>query len=235
MSQTINFISPYSLAFPPLTSALTDPNGLLAIGGDLSTPRLINAYKSGIFPWFNEDEPIMWWSPDPRAIISTQDLYINRTLKKILNRRLFSITVNNAFDKVIELCADAPFRQEDTWIVTDMINAYRALHEKGHAHSIEVWQNNELVGGLYGVAVNGYFSGESMFYTKPNASKVALVTLIKRLAQYGVSFIDCQINNPFLSSMGCREISRKEFVELKLDMQQVILPDNFWAAQCISD
>lgn len=226
-----------NLAFPPLSCALTEPNGLLAVGGDLQTKRLINAYSQGIFPWFSDGDPLMWWSPDPRAIIKLIDLRINRTLRKAIKKSPYKITVNSAFEQVIQYCANAPFRDDDTWIVPDMQTAYINLHQLGYAHSIEIWQTNDnnaskpkqtLVGGLYGVAINGFFSGESMFYTQANASKFALVALAQLLASMDVDFIDCQLLNPFLVDMGAKEISRNNFVALKETAITKVSPENFW-------
>ncbi len=228
MPNTLPWLNPNSFDFPPLDSALTDPNGLLAIGGDLSPQRIVSAYQHAVFPWFNEGEPILWWSPTPRAIIEIEHLRVNRTLKKVLNRKLFNVTVNNAFDEVIEYCADAPFRKEGTWIGSDMLATYKELHQLGFAHSIEVWQNHELVGGLYGVAINGFFSGESMFYTKANASKVALVALAQLLKSQKVNFIDCQIDNLFLSSMGSIEVNRADFIKRQQKAKAINLPKDFW-------
>ena len=221
------------LAFPPVEYALTEPNGLLAVGGDLQPKRLISAYSQGIFPWFSENDPLLWWSPNPRAIIHVDDLRINRTLRKALKKSPYKITLNTAFEQVIALCADAPFRDDDTWILPDMQSAYVNLHQLGFAHSIEVWQKNtmdkpELVGGLYGVAINGYFSGESMFYTKSNASKFALVALAKLLDELDVNFIDCQLLNPFLVDMGAVEISRAEFIKQQYNAITKVVPTDFW-------
>lgn len=228
MSQTLYFLNESSLAFPDLSFALSEPNGLLALGGDLTPERLVEAYANGIFPWYSDDEPIMWWSPNPRAIIPTDEIYINKTLRKFLKKSSYKVTVNKAFNDVIAYCADAPFRTEETWIVDDMMKAYRQLHQLGHAHSIEVWQDDKLVGGLYGVAINGFFSGESMFYKASNASKIALISLAQLLKDQGLTFIDCQINNPFLESMGAIEISRDEFVRLKQKAINTMVPDNVW-------
>jgi len=233
MSQTLHFLEKGSLAFPSPHQALTDPNGLLAVGGDLSPKRLITAYRNGIFPWFSHDEPIMWWSPDPRAVILLDDIRINRTLRKVLNRQVFQVSVNKAFPEVVSLCANAPFRKEDTWIVPSMKAAYIKLNDLGHAHSIEVWQDNALVGGLYGVAINGYFSGESMFYKTSNASKVALVYLAELLSNAGIKLIDCQILNPFLADMGAREISREQFIQQKDEAMAIKLSDDFWQARIL--
>ncbi len=227
-NQIIEQLNVDSLAFPPLKNALADPNGLLAFGGDLSVERLQKAYQSGIFPWYSDGEPIMWWSPDPRGVIYTNQLPINRTLRKILKQQNFTVTLNQAFDQVIDYCADAPFRKEETWIVDDMQLAYQNLHKHGLAHSIEVWIDDELAGGLYGVAINGYFSGESMFYRKSNGSKIALVYLNELLKSQGIQFIDCQMLNPFLENMGCIEVPRSQFVAIKEKALAIKLPSNFW-------
>ncbi len=234
MGQILYQLNNNDLTFPSLEQALTEPNGLLAIGGDLTPQRLVNAYQQGIFPWFNDNDPIMWWSPSPRAIIKLDQLRINKTLRKAINKAPFKITINQAFDQVIQQCANAPFRCDGTWIVPKMQHAYLNLHKLGYAHSIEIWQhenNNdkgELVGGLYGVAINGYFSGESMFYTKSNASKFALVALAKVLKSANINFIDCQLLNPFLESMGATELPREQFVLLKNSALNTRLNDGFW-------
>ena len=234
MSQRLYQLSETSLAFPPLEYALSEPNGLLAVGGDLSPQRLISAYKNGIFPWFSEHDPLLWWSPDPRAVINIPDLNINRTLTKFLKKSPFTVTLNKNFNEVIAYCSDAPFRRDGTWILPEMLQAYKNLHQLGYAHSIEVWQEQTLVGGLYGVAINGFFSGESMFYLKSNASKVALVYLAKHLKNANINLIDCQLLNPFLESMGCKEISRENFVKLKDEAINVSLNDQFWQAQTLT-
>lgn len=231
MQRAIPWLSSSSSTFPSLSNALTEPNGLLAFGDDLSPERIIQAYQLGIFPWFSDGEPVMWWSPDPRAIINISELNINKTLQKVLKRKLFNVTVNQSFDEVIELCADAPFRREETWIVNPMLLAYKELHRRGIAHSIEVWHNKQLVGGLYGVAINGYFSGESMFYRQSNASKVALVYLAKLLKSIDITLIDCQLLNPFLASMGCIEVSRYQFIKAQSLAKSIIPPANFWQPQ----
>ena len=231
MTQTIPLLNADSLIFPPLKNALNDPNGLLAFGGDLSAKRLTQAYALGIFPWFSEGEAIMWWSPHPRAVIYCDQIKINKTLRKHLKKQNFNVTINSAFDEVIDLCADAPFRKEGTWIVDEMIEAYKTLHQQGLAHSIEVWSENELVGGLYGVAINGYFSGESMFYKQSNASKTALVYLVDLLKSQNIEFLDCQMLNPFLADMGCIEISRDKFVALKQYSLKTKLPSDFWLSR----
>ncbi len=227
------------LAFPPVEYALTEPNGLLAVGGDLQPKRLISAYSQGIFPWFSENDPLLWWSPNPRAIIHVDDLRINRTLRKALKKSPYKITLNTAFEQVIALCADAPFRDDGTWILPDMQKAYVNLHQLGFAHSIEIWQTNsdqepELVGGLYGVAINGFFSGESMFYTSPNASKFALVALVELLKTIDIDFIDCQLLNDFLADMGATEISRENFIALKRMAINKKVSADFWQPRELS-
>ena len=234
MSQTLHYLDSESLAFPPTHLALSEPNGLLAIGGDLTPQRLIAAYQQAIFPWFNDGEPIMWWSPTPRAIIPIDQIHINRTLVKFIKKQPYIVTLNKDFDQVLSNCADAPFRKEGTWINDEMKLAYMRLHELGFAHSIEVWQDDELVGGLYGVAINGYFSGESMFYKKNNASKIALVSLANLLKTINVNFIDCQILNPFLQNMGCIELDRHEFVQLQQSAITKIVPQRFWHTRSLA-
>jgi leucyl/phenylalanyl-tRNA--protein transferase len=227
------------LAFPPVELALTEPNGLLAVGGDLQPQRIINAYSQGIFPWFSENDPLLWWSPNPRAIINVDDLRINRTLRKALKKSPYKITLNTAFEQVIAMCADAPFRDDGTWILPEMQSAYVNLHQLGFAHSIEVWQTSSddkplLVGGLYGVAINGFFSGESMFYTSANASKFALVALSRLLKTIDVGFIDCQLLNDFLEDMGAIEISRENFLACKQTaINKEVAPD-FWQPRELS-
>lgn len=209
------FLDPYSLDFPPTSEALTEPNGLLAVGGDLSAERLISAYQQGIFPWFSDEDPILWWSPDPRAVLFPHELHISKSLSKRLRRNEFSITFDKAFSEVMENCRTVDDRQEATWISDDIKAAYCQLHEMGYAHSVEVWQNDSenrtLVGGLYGLAMGKVFFGESMFSRVADASKVALVGLTQRLIELDYQLIDCQVTNPHLLSMGAREIPRTEF------------------------
>ncbi|MCP4984614.1 MAG: leucyl/phenylalanyl-tRNA--protein transferase [Colwellia sp.] len=239
MSKILYQLDDSTLAFPPIEGALTDPNGLLALGGDLSTSRLLSAYSQGIFPWFSEGDPLMWWSPDPRAIIDIAQLRINRTLAKAIRKAPFTITLNQDFIQVIQLCADAPFRTDETWILDDMQTAYIKLHQQGHAHSMEVWQHNAadaktLVGGLYGVAINGFFSGESMFYKQSNASKFALVGLGELLKSIDIDFIDCQLLNPFLEDMGAKEVSRQNFIQRQQSAITKTVPINFWQARTLT-
>ena len=196
--------------FPSVDNALIEPNGLLAVGGDLSVARLLTAYRSGIFPWYSQ-VPILWWSPDPRMVLFPRELKISRSLKKILNHGEFEIRSDTAFRDVMLTCAEPRRAQPGTWINEDMLAAYYALHEQGWAHSIETWHDNQLVGGLYGVAIGRAFFGESMFTRKPNASKVALVYLVDQLSKRGFGIIDCQMKTAHLASLGAREISRSEF------------------------
>ncbi|TLU66275.1 leucyl/phenylalanyl-tRNA--protein transferase [Thalassotalea litorea] len=228
MQQILHRLSSQDLSFPPINQALTEPSGLLAVGGDLSPQRIVNAYSQGIFPWFSEGDPILWWSPDPRAILPLKELRINRSLRKFLKKSPYQVTLNQAFDEVIEYCSDAPFRNEETWIVPSMMWAYQQLHRQGIAHSVEVWHDSQLVGGLYGIAIGGFFSGESMFYTAENASKVALIALQRHLMKQNIGFIDCQIQNPFLQSMGSREILREDFSKLLKHAIQCDISDDCW-------
>ena len=205
-------------AFPPLSHALTEPNGLLAIGGDLSATRLISAYKQGIFPWYNEGEPIMWWSPNPRMVLFPDELKISKSLQKILKNNTFETRINTAFEAVINACSETarsgqPSTQNNTWISPNMIAAYCELHKQGFAMCSETWINGELVGGCYGVKIGRMFYGESMFHTVSNASKVAFVYLLENLKKHGVEMIDCQMKTPLLASFGGREIARDEFLQ----------------------
>jgi len=200
------------LSFPPPHLAIQE--GLLAVGGDLSVERLILAYRSGIFPWYSKGEPILWWSPDPRLVLYPSELRISKSLQKVIKRRLFQITVNKAFDAVIQGCADVKRSYgEGTWITDEMKSAYCRLHRYGYAHSIEAWQENELVGGLYGVALGHAFFGESMFSRVSNASKVAFVTFVEILKELKFDLIDCQVKTDHLIRFGAREIPRKKFLE----------------------
>ena len=203
--------------FPPPSLALEQPPGLLAIGGDLSPQRLYNAYLNGIFPWFNEDEPILWWSPDPRAIINIGTVRLNKTLKKFLRRCNYQLSTNMAFEKVITACAEPRADNEGTWILPEMRQAYIGLHMQNHAHSIEILNDDKLIGGLYGVLVGNCFCGESMFSKSANASKLALLMLERLLSNTDTAFIDCQLPNPHLMNMGATLISRDVFLQkLKL-------------------
>lgn len=210
-------LSETDIAFPNPEYALTSPDGLLAIGGDLSVKRLSNAYKMGIFPWFSEGEPIMWWSPSERGIVELNDFHISKSLRKHLKKHPVKVTINNAFAEVIEACCEQRTDTEGTWITNDMLSAYIAAHDAKIAHSVEVWQNGELAGGLYGIMQNGIFCGESMFHHQTNCSKLAMWALVNWLKRHNAHFIDCQLENPYLTSLGAKVIPRSEFLtRLKL-------------------
>lgn len=202
-----------SLSFPPLERALREPNGLLAVGGDLSAERLIQAYRHGCFPWYQAGQPILWWSPNPRTVLLPQELHVSRSLRKTLRQERFQVTFDHDFSAVIQACAGPRDYADGTWITPEMQAAYRELHRRGIAHSVEVWQNDNLVGGLYGLAVGQLFFGESMFSHVDNASKVGFTTLVRRLKQWGFVLIDCQMPTQHLQSLGARSISRSEFAD----------------------
>lgn len=207
------FILTEEIAFPH--PSLANPDGLLAIGGDLSTERLLLAYQNGIFPWYSEEQPILWWSPDPRMVLFPNELKVSKSMRNVLNRDQFRVTVDRAFDQVIAHCAQVPREgQEGTWITTEMMEAYAHLHELGYAHSVEVWENERLVGGLYGIRLGKCFFGESMFSLVSNASKVGFIRWVKQLRESGCQLIDCQVETGHLASMGARNIPRQEFLEL---------------------
>jgi leucyl/phenylalanyl-tRNA--protein transferase len=199
--------------FPDVEFALTEPDGLLAIGADLSPDRLIEAYSKGIFPWYNEGQPILWWSPNPRLVLFPDKLRISRSLGKTLRKNIFSMTIDHAFTDVIDACALPRRGQPGTWITPQMRNAYLQLHELGIAHSVEARQNGQIVGGLYGVAIGQVFYGESMFSFKTDASKVAFVWLVEKLRNWGYQLIDCQVKTKHLMQFGAEEIPRAQFTE----------------------
>lgn len=205
--------------FPPSHLALADPDGLLAIGGDLTPEWLLQAYSKGIFPWFNPGEPILWWTPNPRSVLFIDQLKIKRSLRKCLQKikqtGSFVVTLDQNFKGVMQACAETPRQdQEGTWISAEMLKAYETLHQSGHAHSVEVWQDNQLVGGLYGVAIGKMFFGESMFSKVSDSSKVALVALSMQLKEWGFKLIDTQVETSHLNSLGASQISRSRFEEL---------------------
>ena len=198
--------------FPPVTAALADPNGLLAVGGELSALRLIDAYRHGIFPWFSPGQPVLWWSPDPRMVLMPHELKVSRSLRKALRRRDYEVRADTCFRAVMEACAEPRPEQGGTWISAGMIAAYCALHEQGLAHSIETWIDGELAGGLYGVALGRMFYGESMFTHAADASKIALVHLVRQIEHWHFGMIDCQLHTRHLASLGAREIPRADFM-----------------------
>jgi len=211
------YLDPYAQdeAFPPPEMAWDEPNGLIAIGGDLSSTRLINAYRSGIFPWFNEDEPIYWWNPDPRSVLFPEAIRLTRSLRKSIRNKGYRVEFDKDFEKTIRLCAAPRSYSEGTWISPDMQRAYCQLHALGVAHSVEVYNpNNEMVGGLYGISSGAVFSGESMFSLERDTSKIAFVALAWYAQQVGYSVIDCQIENPHLVSLGAVNIPRKDYLKI---------------------
>jgi len=202
-----------SREFPDVSLALTEPDGLLAIGGDLSMPRILAAYQRGIFPWYSDGQPILWWSPNPRAVLIPDEINISRSLRKTLRRGQFQATFDTCFEKIIGACAAARKDGRGTWITQEMQSAYIGLHTAGYAHSVEIWQDEILVGGLYGISLGRLFFGESMFSRVNDASKVALVFLAAQLQRWGFALIDCQVQSPHLASLGAQAIPRHQFVE----------------------
>lgn len=200
-----------SLQFPPLNKALSEPNGLLAAGGDLRPERLIQAYRHGCFPWYQDGQPILWWSPDPRTVVLPDSLHVSRSLAKLIRQGRYRVTFDQAFAEVIRACAAPRSYAQETWITSPMQDAYLELHNRGVAHSVEVWRDTELVGGLYGLAMGQLFFGESMFSRADNASKVGFVSLVEHLKDWGFVLIDCQMQTEHLLSLGAQTISRAEF------------------------
>ncbi len=210
-------------SFPDPHLALTNPDGLLAVGGDLSIPRLLAAYRGGIFPWYQDDQPIMWWSPNPRAVLFPAELHISRSLRRMLRQNRFSVSIDCDFSGVVSGCADSR-SESGTWITSEMASAYEALHAHEHAHSVEVWEDEKLVGGLYGINIGRVFFGESMFSRADNASKTALVHLVAVCRQLGIQLIDCQVASAHLASLGSRQIPRTKFIDLLLRYTQFPSP-----------
>jgi leucyl/phenylalanyl-tRNA---protein transferase len=229
--------------FPPSHDALAEPNGLLAIGGDLSVERLLAAYQRGIFPWFSDDQPILWWTPDPRAVLFPTEIRISRSLRKTLRKNIFSVSIDQAFNDVVAGCADRGSRlnpenhiisdsDAGTWITASMAAAYEELHAAGHAHSIETWYDGQLAGGLYGVNIGRVFFGESMFSSVTDASKVALIKLISECHTKGIELIDCQVASGHLARLGSREIPRAEFNRLLARLTS-FPPSGTWSREAI--
>jgi leucyl/phenylalanyl-tRNA--protein transferase len=222
-----------SLTFPPLEKAMREPNGLLAAGGDLSADRLIQAYRHGCFPWFQEGQPILWWSPDPRTVLFPEELHISRSLSKILRQNRYQVTFDRDFTAVIQACAAPRDYADGTWITDSMQSAYLELHRRGYAHSVEVWEQDTLVGGLYGLAIGQLFFGESMFSRADNASKVGFATLVERLKAWGFVLIDCQMPTEHLHSFGARAITRTTFADyLRQHLDQPNIAD--WLPRRVS-
>ncbi|WP_299006604.1 leucyl/phenylalanyl-tRNA--protein transferase [uncultured Shewanella sp.] len=231
---TLSYLNNEQQAFPPTDQALTEPNGLLAVGGDLKPQRLLNAYYNGIFPWFNDNDPILWWSPDPRAIIPVGQLKISRSLRKYLKKQDWHYSINRAFEHVIHACAMPRKAQEGTWITRDIQAAYTALHQQEKAHSIEVWNGNRLIGGLYGIAVGQVFCGESMFHIETNASKAAMVCLQQHLLNANFTLIDTQLVNPHLTSMGAQAVSRNQFMHQLVQLRDKAVASHCWKSKEVS-
>jgi leucyl/phenylalanyl-tRNA--protein transferase len=225
-----------STPFPPIEAALAEPDGLLAAGADLSPPRLVDAYRHGIFPWYSEGQPILWWSPNPRMVLYADEFRVSRSLAKRVRRRDFDVRIDTAFDAVIGACAEIPRGQGGgTWITEAMIDAYRRLHRLGYAHSVEAWRGDELAGGLYGLALGRMFFGESMFARQTDASKVALAALVALLRLRDVPLIDCQQETRHLASLGARPIPRARFARHLDELIHSIAAPEGWRPGPISD
>lgn len=210
--------------FPATSDALDEPNGLLAAGGDLCWQRILSAYCEGIFPWFNKEDPILWWSPNPRTVVFPSELHISKSLQKKLRKNIFEVTFDQCFEDVMRACAAPRSYAEDTWISEDIIKSYCELHDRGFAHSVEVWHKEKLVGGLYGISLGKVFFGESMFSTMTDASKAGFVYLVKQLQDWNFHVIDCQVASDHLFSLGAREINRDNFRSLlkeHIDLQEI--------------
>ena len=224
-------LSRESLNFPPPEMALREPNGLLAMGGDLSVARLLSAYHRGIFPWFSPGDPILWWSPDPRAVLYPEKFHLSRSMKRFHQRSPYRVTLNQNFQEVIEGCAAD--RDEGTWITHDVKRAWIKLFEAGDAQSVEVWRDNELVGGMYGLALGQIFCGESMFSRCENASKTALLVFSRYFQQQGGKLIDCQVLNPHTASLGAEEIARSDYLQRVNSLSDLTLSTDCWRPQTL--
>ncbi|WP_372872731.1 leucyl/phenylalanyl-tRNA--protein transferase [Shewanella sp.] len=227
----LSFIDDEHMRFPSPELALSDPNGLLAIGGSLHPNRLRAAYYDGIFPWFNAEDPILWWSPDPRAIFVPGEMIVSRSLKKSLRKLPWRITLNQAFADVMAGCAQPRNKQKETWITQEIQLAYLEMHSQGYAHSLEVWLENRLVGGLYGMAVGQVFCGESMFHRETDASKIAMLALHRHLQRSGYQLLDAQVMNPHLGSLGAKEVSRSTFLTLLKLYRDETVDETCWHAR----
>ncbi|GGY66829.1 leucyl/phenylalanyl-tRNA--protein transferase [Cellvibrio zantedeschiae] len=241
----IPWLNPSEILFPSPALALNEPNGLLAVGGDLSPERILAAYHQGIFPWFNPGDPILWWSPSPRTVIYPTQLHVSKSLRKLIRSGTYRVSFDHCFSDVMRACAAPRSYADGTWISEDIIAGYSELHERGYAHSVEVWRKNddqeELVGGLYGMALGRIFFGESMFSRADNASKVGLAFLVAQLQAWEFQLIDCQVANEHLFSLGAVEIPREEFQQLLINFVKVtpnyppnwskLTPEN-WPSLC---
>lgn len=216
-NEILSLLDPDTVAFPDTSNALDDPNGLLAVGGDLTPAWLLAAYRRGIFPWFSDDQPVLWWSPSPRCIVRPAETGFSRSLKKVIRQGRYRVTFDRAFEQVLEGCAAPRAQESGTWITEEMHEAYMTMHSLGYAHSVETWLDETLVGGLYGLAIGRVFFGESMFHRATDASKVAFAHLVRQLDRWGCTLIDCQVSNPHLASLGATEVPREEFERLLQD------------------
>ncbi|MGF1723292.1 leucyl/phenylalanyl-tRNA--protein transferase [Photobacterium nomapromontoriensis] len=223
-------LDPVNIEFPTPDSALAEPNGLLAFGGDLRPERLLCAYRQGIFPWFSDNEPLLWWSPAPRAIVLPMQFRPSKSLRKFYRKSGYQVTLNHACHDVIRLCAETR-ANEGTWITCDMIQAYQHLHRLGYCHSVEVWDHKTLIGGLYGISVGGVFCGESMFSLADNASKIAFWFFCDHFAHHGGQLIDCQVMNDHLASLGAVEIERELFTQCLQQQRDAILKTECYQPQ----
>ncbi|MDP4535381.1 leucyl/phenylalanyl-tRNA--protein transferase [Alkalimonas collagenimarina] len=221
------------LNFPPVEQALRQPDGLLALGGDLKPERLLLAYQQGIFPWFSEGDPLLWWSPSVRALFAPHQLQLNRTLRKQCRKAQYRFSINTAFEQVISQCAAPRARQADTWILPPMRQAYRQLHQQGYAHSVELWQQDQLVGGLYGLMIGRLFCGESMFNRQPNTARLALIALQQHLQCHQAGWIDCQMPNDFLDQLGVCHFPRTQYLALLQELASQPCSDQTWLPQNI--
>jgi len=234
MSRRLAVLSNDDIQFPPVDCALSEPECLLAIGGDLSPSRLLNAYQHAIFPWFSEGEPILWWSPIERAVIKPEEVHISKSMSKFIRQTNFTITVNKAFSDVVDACSEPRKTQTETWISPDIKAAYNRLNRIGSAHSIEVWDQQQLVGGLYGVNVGGIFCGESMFHKKANASKLAFISLCQHFSSYKGQLIDCQMITDHLQSLGVIANSRANFIAALERHKHSMIDTSCWHQQKIT-
>lgn len=218
------WLEPEPILFPPLEQALSEPDGLLAAGGELSEAWLLHAYSKGIFPWFEDGQPILWWSPDPRLVLFPDRIRISRSLRKLINKHPYQLRMDSDFASVIRCCGQDRGDQQQTWITREMEAAYLQMHELGHAHSVEIWDEDRLIGGLYGIALGKVFFGESMFSEAANASKLALVALSQQLQQWEFKLIDCQVSSEHLLSLGAKDISRDAFTALLAQHTKPVRP-----------
>jgi leucyl/phenylalanyl-tRNA--protein transferase len=223
----IPWLHPTTLRFPDTSTALDEPDGLLAAGGDLSPERLVAAYKQGVFPWFSQEDPILWWSPNPRCVLFPEKVHISRSMRKHLKKGCYRVTFDEAFIQVIQACASTREETTGTWISPEMQEAYIELHQQGIAHSVEVWENEQLIGGLYGLGIGKLFFGESMFSFRASASKIAFIALCQQLKAWGYPLIDCQVHNDHLESLGATTIPRDEFIHYIRQYVETET-DHFW-------